>query len=353
MEIPSLIILALSSLCRQLSPQDRPIMHQTLKGIFDKHNYSAIFRAFDEMDYCIHCDVWVSGPALGKDTYHMIVSHSNLLSNCDCNECKRADWIRTLPRIILCVRCKGTYHSKGWPTDLLDGGINCDIDPWANDREPHHLCGGYDSNFDNNTFILTHRAPSYIMEWTRDIAKEKYERYSALRGQGGSRGRGISGHSQSMSRPEPRKKRPPIRGGHALCDGCADEMLLTGQLRWVDQGFDLGIPHFNPAFCEGCCRGFPIGNTYPGVHTIVVRKEDSVCRFGNDHIVDYGPSECAFYRYEHYDRTYVTTIYIPKLGFDRNPAITKYQELGMLICDECFEQIEPDLEIVHTKREVN
>lgn len=340
MEIPSLMTLCLSSLCQRLPPDERLKMRQTLKGIFDKHNYNAIFRVFDQMDYCLHCDIWTSGPALGKDTYHMMVTHSNLLTNCDCDECKRFSWLRQMPRIILCVRCKGTYHVIQWPGDLLYGGVNCDIDPCASNKEPYYLCGGYNSNVDGSIFVLTHRAPSYIMEWTRDIANEKFERYNALRGQGEFRG-GFRGRGAS-------KKKYPIRGGHALCNRCADDMLLTGQLRLHDQNYDFSAVYFNPAFCEGCCRGFLIGDTYPGVHTIVVKNEDNVCRFGSDHIVVYGPSECAFYRYEHYDRTHVTTVYIPKSS---NDLINKYSERGMLICDECFKQIEPYLEVVHTKRE--
>lgn len=94
-EIPSLIVLALSSLCKRLPPEDRPMMYQRLNEMFDEHSYSEVFRTFDAMDYCLHCDMWVSPfneimrKMPSREPYHLLVSHPDLRyrKDCDCQVC--------------------------------------------------------------------------------------------------------------------------------------------------------------------------------------------------------------------------------------------------------------------------
>ena len=304
-------------------------MRQSLKGMFDRHNYSAIFRVFDQMDFCLHCDNWVSSTT---NDYHHHVVHPTLLgkANCDCRICRNSNIAHTSPRLCLCVRCKESYHSI-----TIEGGVSCDTDPNPANQEPYYLSAGYNSNRDGSTFILTHRAPSYMVEWMQAIANEKYDKYTALRGQGGFRGRGTI-----TPNPTSRKKKKfPIRGGHALCNRCADEMLLTGQMRWCDQR--IIYPTLSPAFCEGCSRSFE-----KGVNTIVVRRVGDTFRFGEDYIVNRGPFDWAFFQYQPYNNTIITTVYIPK--FLHND-IYKYLEQGTLICFDCFNQIKPDLQIIDIK----
>lgn len=329
MGIPSLMTLSLSVLCLRLPPEERPKMRQTLKGIFDKHNYSAIFRVFDQMDYCLHCDNWTSSTT---DEYHHHVVHPTLLgkANCDCRICRDGNIALTSPRLCLCVRCKESYHFM-----TTEGGMNCDIDPDPTNQEPYYLSAGYGSNHDGSTFILTHRAPSYIVEWMQAIANEKYDKHTALRGQGGFRGRGTISPNPTL-----RKKKHPIRWGHALCDRCADEMLLIGQMRWQNQR-NAYYPSLAPAFCEGCSHGFQ-----KGVNIIVVRRVGNTFQFGADYIVDSGPFDWAFFQYQPYNNAIITTVYVPK--FLHND-LYKYLEHGTSICFDCFNQIKPDLQIIDIK----
>ena len=331
MEIPSLITLSLSALCQRQTPEERPKMRRALKGMFDKHNYSAIFRVFDEMDYCFLCDNWASRfreQIPGKETYHMLVAHSNLKSkeDCDCNTCKSVKCHLRTPRTILCVRCKETFHYGDWGYFEFYIGYNCNVDPRPSNKEPYLLGGGYWSDFDGYTFSLTHRAPLYLVEWTRAIANEKDVIYSQIRN--------LSGQQ--------RKRRQPIRRGHSLCNHCVDEMLLMGQLQYYYHPFDSYF-FFNPAYCEGCEQGF---RSNQAIQTIVIRQKDSAFRFCDDYIVSRDISEWAFFRYQHYDRKELLTVYVPKY---LDGSISKYLEDRVLICNDCFNQIESRLECIHSK----
>lgn len=317
-EVPSLIMLALSSWCQRLSPEDRPKMYKTLKGIFDKNHYDEIFRVFDEMDYCLHCDGYVT-PFIRQiqtvnpstDSYHLLVAHPTLREkeNCDCYLCREIQTHWKTPRLCLCVRCKASDHLSYFCYRGIHG-----ITPLPANQWPFHLLGARYSGYQDHVFTLTNRAPSAIVEWARAMSINNYGYLS-----------------------EKRKRDYPVRGGHSICNRCVVDMLSTGQLRWDDQK-DTARHFFNPGYCEGCHRSDRV------VQTIVVQRRDSVFRFGRDHIVYHGTEDYAFYRYQCYDRSMDTTVYVPKCSDD---SIAKYLDHGVLICNDCFKRIQPNLEKIY------
>ena len=329
MEIPSLMMMTLSSLCRRLPPEERPEMRQTLRGTFDEHNYSTIFRVFDQMEYCLHCDNWTTPfmemmrTAPSQEPYHLIVSHPDLRYRkcCDCQVCEEYNQSHVYTsdnpigkaRLTLCVRCKQSYHQTH--PDFY--GFGCTIIPFMSTREPFYLVGYHRySRYYDHIFTLTHRAPSYLIEWTRQKAINRCKLFG-----------GETDH--------------PVREGHALCDKCTGEMLVLGQLRWYNQRHD-GQYSFCGGFCEGCQRG-----SY-NIHTIVLKKSDNGWEFGNDHFPNFQDHEWALFQYECKNNLYIRTIYLPKCLGD---VPTKYLEHGALICDECFEDIEVTLNIVSSQNE--
>lgn len=165
--------------------------------------------------------------------------------------------------------------------------------------------------------MLTHRTPSYLVEWTQQMAMWRYKHFRG-------------------------EKEYPVRGGHALCDMCVGELLFTGQLRWHNQIHD-DRHSFHRGFCEGCQRGAH------DIHMIVIKKTDNGWRFGIDYFLDTQQRECmAFFRYECKNNLYIRTIYLPKCPGD---IPTKYSEHGALICDECFKDIEESLVVISYQSE--
>ncbi len=328
MEIPSLIMLSLSSWGQQLSREDRLKLRERLEGMFDKHHYSDIFRVFDQMDWCLHCDNQVSQfmtamrSTSSQEPYHLVVAHPDLRykKNCDCQVCNEENQSHVYnqidspvgkARVILCVRCKQSYHLA----DTGFYGVQCSIVPFMSTSGPFYLRGDRPSSrYHDHIFTLTHRTPSYIVEWTQSTAIKK--------------------HVTPLENVS-------IHGGHALCDTCTSEMLFVGQLRWHDQRPQENHSFYG-GFCEGCSQG-SLGN----IHTIVIKKSDNIWRFGSNHVIDFQQDDWALYRYGRYGNTYVCTIYVPTGLSD---SMTKYLHHGSLICDPCFKDIVADLKIVWVRQ---
>jgi hypothetical protein len=201
-EIPSLIILTLSSLSQRMHSEHRPDFRLHLSNLLhDKQEeiYRHIFANLDQMDYCVFCDSWTS--PLNLSSYHAIVYHESLIPSksnwCTCASCSTTKWTHNLPKYICCVNCSQPYHRAHLDSE---SGFSCDTDPQPCDRgSPIILRSGSYSGYNGNNFVLTTKASPKISEWVQRLA-----------------------YDLPLNRF--------IRGGHALCDNCVNVMLLRGEL---------------------------------------------------------------------------------------------------------------------------
>jgi len=212
--------------------------------------WETVSEKYINMQYCQKCQIYIAGePTIVSNWmvyYHDRIYHDQDLPHTQCTCRPSCEWA-IFPRNTCCLRCQQYFHNTGY------GALGADTSfDMIDSNGIYHLSSGYESCWDNKSFLLDPRrvheeSPTWKVLQKVKTGKRKVQEFCQMGGfRGNSNRPGTPRHIQTRE-IEGTIVKPviPIESRHIsgiihrlgnedeiICDNCILDMLRMGELKY-------------------------------------------------------------------------------------------------------------------------